>query len=282
MSDSESDTQQAPKPPTQASARAERAARRAVVARRTDERQAQGRNQKHLVGFRRLRRRMGSAVAEGLAPRTLAAIAKTWRVHRTGAAGLELLRADAPLILSLWHGRMLTLMPMRDHARRGFEVLVSPSGDGSLAKQALDAFGYRVIRGSLSRGGARAMREMQAAIQAGGRLVITPDGPRGPRHSVNVGPIWLARATGAPVVSISVAMSRAWRFRSWDRMCVPKPFAKLAVHYSDPITVAPDASDASLERIAEQMRAQMIASERAAFETLDVPHDHGDAEAAGK
>lgn len=256
-------------------ARAQRKARRDIVAAHSAEREARGRNRKSASRFRRARRRMGSLLVERLAPSALAAIARTWRIQRTGDAGIELMRSTRPWVCAMWHGRMLTLMPIRHHCRRGVGVLVSPSDDGGLAKQALERFGYQVVRGSLSRRGARAMREMYDLLQGGGQLVITPDGPRGPRHSINAGPAWLARATGAPILPVTVAMTRAWRFRSWDRMCIPKPFAKVAVHYGDPVHVSPDTCDEELERIAAAIRERMVADERAAFARLGVADDHG-------
>jgi hypothetical protein len=152
-------------------------------------------------------------------------------------------------------------------------VLVSPSDDGSLATRALQRFRYRVVRGSLSRAGARALREMAALLTGGGQLVVTPDGPRGPRHSMNVGIAWLARATGAPILAVGIAVDRAWRLRSWDRFTIPKPFARLRVDYADPVQVPTDASDADLEALAANLREQLRNSESVAFHALGVADD---------
>ncbi len=173
----------------------------------------------------------------------------------------------------MWHGRMLTLMPLRGHCGRDIGVLVSPSDDGGLAQQALRRFRYRIVRGSLSRGGARALRAMQELVANGGQLVVTPDGPRGPRHSMNVGIAWLARSSGAPILPVGVAVDRAWRLRSWDRFTIPKPFARLCVFYADPIHVAADASDEQLETIAADVRTTLLANERLAFEKLNRAND---------
>lgn len=257
-------------------AREQRQARRETVARRTAEREAQGRNKAGRKRFRRFRRRLGTALAESLAPLILRLIARTWRIERTGEAGLELLRSDRPWVCTMWHGRMLALMPVKHHCRRNIGVLVSPSDDGGLAKRALDKFRYQVVRGSLSKRGATAMREMHELLAADGQLVITPDGPRGPRHSINTGAAWLARATGVPIIPVSTAMSRAWRFKSWDRMCIPKLFARVLVHYGDPVTIDKHADDALLEAVSIELRTKMIAAERAAFGQLEVKSDLGD------
>ncbi|MFT4840496.1 MAG: lysophospholipid acyltransferase (LPLAT)-like uncharacterized protein [Planctomycetota bacterium] len=257
-------------------AREQRQARRETVAKLTAEREAQGRNKAGRKRFRRFRRRLGTVLVEWLAPLILRLIARTWRIERTGEAGLELLRSERPWVCTMWHGRMLALMPVKLHCRRNIGVLVSPSDDGGLAKRALDKFRYQVVRGSLSKRGATAMREMHELLAADGQLVITPDGPRGPRHSINAGAAWLARATGVPIIPVSTAMSRAWRFKSWDRMCIPKPFARVLVHYGDPVTIDKNADDALLEVVSSDLRTKMIAAERAAFGQLEVESDLGD------
>jgi len=257
-------------------ARAQRKARRELVEQRSAEREARGRNKKHRSAFRKLRRRVGTALIETLAPWILRAIARTWRVERTGDEGLALLKSDRPWICAMWHGRMLTLMPIQHHCRRGIGVLVSPSEDGGLAKRALDKFGYTVVRGSLSKRGARAMREMHEALEQGKPLVITPDGPRGPRHSINVGPAWLARATGAPLLPVSVGVDKAWRLKSWDRMTIPKPFAKLSIHYGDPVHVDASCSDEALEEVSASLRTQMIVAEVKSFARIQAAHDLGE------
>ena len=254
-------------------AREQRKARREVVARLTAEREAQGKNKAGATRFRRFRRRIGTVLVESLAPLILRLIARTWRIQRTGDAGLELFLSDRPWICTMWHGRMLTLMPIKGHYHRNIGVLVSPSDDGGLAKRALDKFGCRVVRGSASKRGAAAMREMHQLLTADGQLVITPDGPRGPRHSINIGAAWLARATEVPIIPLSTAMSRAWRFRSWDRMCIPKPFARVVVHYGDPVTIAADADDAALETVSRDLATKMITEERVAFASLQVASD---------
>ena len=257
-------------------ARALRKARKHAVAQRSAERDARGRNKKHISTFRKLRRKVGAALIETVAPWILKALARTWRVSTSGEAGRALMHSDESWIGVAWHGRMLTLMPLDAHTHRGISVLVSPSADGSLAKRALSKFGCKIVRGSLSKHGARAMREMHETLALGGQLVITPDGPRGPRHSVNVGPAWLARVSGVPIVSICVATDKAWRLKSWDRMTIPKPFARVHVHYGGPVQIEPDSSDTALEEVSASLRDDMIQAERDAFAALDTPDDLGE------
>lgn len=254
-------------------ARAQRKARRELVEARSAEREARGRNKKSASRLRRVRRKVGAVLVETLAPWILRALAKTWRITRTGKEGQALFMSDARWICATWHGRMLTLMPLTGHCRRDISVLVSPSDDGGLANRALAKFRYSVVRGSLSKRGARAMREMLNELESGAQLGITPDGPRGPRHTMNIGPAWLARATGAPLLTVSVAVDRAWRFRSWDRMTLPKPFARVRIHYGDPVTVASDSTEEELERISQSLRERLLAAEREAFGALGAASD---------
>ncbi len=253
--------------------RALRQARRERIAARDAERIAQGRNTKGLARWRRFRRRVGAWLLELLAPSLLRLLALTWRVQRRGTPGMQTLASDRPWLVAMWHGRMLVLMPMSLHRGRGIGVLVSPSDDGSLATKALRTFGFRAIRGSLSRGGARALREMADTLREGHQLVVTPDGPRGPRHTMNVGVPWLARDSGAPILPVGVACDRAWRMRSWDRFTIPKPFARIVVSYGDPIAVAASASDDELEHLAARLRTQLLAQEHDAFRDLGVADD---------
>ena len=254
-------------------ARGLRQARRQEIARRAALRTAAGRNTEALARWRRCRRRVGNWLLALLAPALLRLLAFTWRVQRRGGPGWQLLTSDQPWLVAMWHGRMLVGLPMPMHRGRNIGVLVSPSDDGHLATSALRLFGFVPIRGSLSRGGARALREMTDTLRDGRQLVVTPDGPRGPRHAMNVGLHWLARRTGAPILPVGFACDRAWRLRSWDRFTIPKPFARIVVNYGDPDPIAATSSDSELEALAAKLRTRLIALEREAFDALGTAPD---------
>jgi len=168
---------------------------------------------------------------------------------------------------------MLPALPY--HAHRGWHVLVSPSDDGGLVKLLLDRYGYAVVRGSSSRGGARAVRRMLAAIADERVVVITPDGPRGPRHSMNPGLAWLARETGRAVVPLGVAFDRAWHLeRTWDRFVVPKPRARLKLVYGEPVRVDRRTTDPELERATATIAERLLEAERFGFSELGAEVDH--------
>ncbi len=219
------------------------------------------------------RRNTAKVVLRGLGPSALRLLASTWRTTLVGEENLRAARgADGGHFMAMWHGRMI--VPLPHHANRGWCVLVSPSDDGDISENLLESSGYEVIRGSSSRTGARALRAMLTALGQGKVLVITPDGPRGPRHSMNLGLAWMARATGHAIVPCGFVCDPAWRARSWDRFTVPKPGARLALVYGEPIRVAREGGDVELERATELIRERMLEAELEGFRILGVESDH--------
>jgi len=216
--------------------------------------------------MRIVRRKIGGAVLPHTAPHLLGLLARSWTVERLGVENYEEVRSKPGWMASLWHGRML--VPLPAHRDTGLKVLVSPSDDGSLITMMLERFGYGTIRGSSNKNPARAIREMLGDLQQGGSIVITPDGPRGPRHRVNPGPAWMARATGFPILPCGFVCDRAWHLRSWDHFTIPKLGARLALVYGDPIYVGPDATDEDVQQATEEMRERMLAAEERGFRHL--------------
>ena len=108
-------------------------------------------------------------------------------------------------------------------------VLISRSRDGTLGTEVGRLLGAEVARGSTSRGGGPALRQLVRALAGGRTVLVIPDGPRGPAGELKPGVVALAELGRAPVVPLAMAVDRGWRLRSWDRMVVPKPFARLRV-----------------------------------------------------
>ncbi|MCA8980560.1 MAG: lysophospholipid acyltransferase family protein [Planctomycetes bacterium] len=224
------------------------------------------------VHLRRTRRAIGRPLARVVMPGVLRLLSKTWKSETLGAENLERAAgADGGHFMALWHGRMILSMPIGAH--KAYHVLVSPSGDGDLSQAMLGRFGYHVLRGSTSRGGAQALRAMLELLRGGATLVITPDGPRGPRHSMNAGLAWMARATGHPIVPCGFVCDRAWRVKSWDRMTIPKPGARVVTVYGEPIHVSRDGGDDELEAATNSIRERMLEAEQLGFERLGVERD---------
>jgi lysophospholipid acyltransferase (LPLAT)-like uncharacterized protein len=216
--------------------------------------------------YKRARRRAGGVLLRAVGPQMLSWLSRTWATDIAGLDHLERALAGRGFLIAMWHGRMI--VPIEAFRARGWNVLVSPSEDGDLSEGMLRRFGYHVIRGSTSRGGARALRQMLELLDSGQVVAITPDGPRGPMHSVNPGLAWMARATGRPILPLGNAVDRAWRLSSWDRFTIPKPRARIALTYGAPIEVPRDIDEVGLAAATEAIREGIFRVERAGFERL--------------
>jgi len=167
-------------------------------------------------------------------------------------------------IYAFWHARLLMMCyPVRPtwfglrHKHRKFHgyMLISGHRDGGFIADAIRLLGIRTIRGSSTRGGAKAMLEMIRRVREEHcNLGITPDGPRGPRERVKPGTVRLAMKTGLPVVPVCYAASRYWRVNSWDRFYIPKPFSRGVFVIGEPVHVAGDDDpDEALARVQRAM-----------------------------
>jgi len=176
-------------------------------------------------------------------------------VRREEAAVAPLWAARAPVIYAVWHGRIL-LLP-RLYGRRGSHVLASRSRDGELVARWMTRFGLVPVRGSSTRGGGEALRQLARALREGGEVVVVPDGPTGPREVLKSGVIALARLSGAPIVPTAVGASREWRLGSWDEFRIPKPFARCVVRFGEPIRIPAGADRATLEATRKDVEAAL-------------------------
>jgi lysophospholipid acyltransferase (LPLAT)-like uncharacterized protein len=120
------------------------------------------------------------------------------------------------------------------HRNKRYSCLVSMSRDGDILAEILTLWRYRVIRGSSSRGGKEARRIMEDEVRSGNVLVMTPDGPRGPRIEMKMGAVRTAQKTGAPLLPVRFFVRRSFILKSWDRFEIPAPFARITVRYLEP------------------------------------------------
>jgi lysophospholipid acyltransferase (LPLAT)-like uncharacterized protein len=148
-----------------------------------------------------------------------------------------MVRERRPTILAVWHHQLFlaSWLIWRHGVRRGLPVLVliSRSRDGTLGTEVGRLLGAEVARGSTSRGGGPALRQLLRAVAGGRTVLVIPDGPRGPAGELKPGLVSLAELSGAPVLPLALGVDRGWRLRSWDRMVVPKPFARLWVEVGE-------------------------------------------------
>lgn len=192
------------------------------------------------------RDRVEIALAATLAAALVRLLGLTLRVRAAGVeALLPLWRSRRPLIYAVWHGRILMVPWMNARLRRRagarlVRVLASRSRDGEIVAAFVRRFGLEAARGSSSHGGAAGLRALASTLAGGGDVAVVPDGPRGPRERLQPGVVALAALSGAPVVPLAFAARPARRLGSWDRLLVPWPFARCAVVFGEPITVARD------------------------------------------
>jgi lysophospholipid acyltransferase (LPLAT)-like uncharacterized protein len=182
----------------------------------------------------------------------------TWRERGAG----ELARVDASgrqPIFAFWHGRILAAtLYFRD---RGIVVITSENFDGEWIARIIRRFGYGTARGSTSRGGARALVQLRRDMRDGRAAAFTVDGPRGPARVAQPGAVWLASATGNPIVPFHIEAESSWTIRSWDRHQVPKPGSRLAIAIGAPIDVAPAADDTAIEAARQDLERALAGLE---------------------
>jgi len=160
-----------------------------------------------------------------------------------------------PVIFVTWHGRLLPLLHL--YRGKGIVMLVSQHRDGEYLTRLARGLGYEAVRGSSTRGGYPALREMVRTVKRGRSVAITPDGPQGPREVFKPGALQAARMTGAPVIPVMAGADRAWWIEGWDRFLVPKPFTRVRVSVGEPSYVPRDSSADDLKRRARALEQQM-------------------------
>ncbi|MCH8274032.1 MAG: lysophospholipid acyltransferase family protein [Armatimonadetes bacterium] len=158
-------------------------------------------------------------------------------------------------IIAGWHGR--TFMAALHFRNRGWWALISRSRDGDMQNGIFRRFGFRTIRGSTGRGGARAAAECVRVLRRGGTFVYTPDGPRGPARKVQRGVLWLAQKGGAAIIPAASSARPRKLLSSWDSYMVPAPFGRAVIVLGDPMTVPKDADEKQFEELQTALESEM-------------------------
>jgi lysophospholipid acyltransferase (LPLAT)-like uncharacterized protein len=211
--------------------------------------------------MRTLRRRAALAAVPAAAWLSRLLVA-TLKVRRDETAAAALVERRAPMILAMWHSRIL-LLPVVYGRRIPMRALVSRSLDGELIARYLGRLGIGTVRGSSGRSGAAGLRALARALAEGVSVIVVPDGPRGPREVLKPGVIVLARKTGVPIVPVAVAALREWRLGSWDGFRIPKPFSPCLVRAGAPIAVVPAAGDGASEMAGADLESRRAEVEQA-------------------
>jgi lysophospholipid acyltransferase (LPLAT)-like uncharacterized protein len=169
-------------------------------------------------------------------------------------------------VMAFWHGRILPATFF--FRRRGIVVITSENFDGEWIARIIERFGFGTARGSSSRGGLKAMLQLVRDMESGRPAGFTIDGPRGPARIAQPGAIWLARATGNPVLPFHLEAASHWTMNSWDRTQIPKPFSMVALSVGEPLEVPQDADDQELEVRRQELERRLQELEHRAHALL--------------
>jgi hypothetical protein len=199
--------------------------------------------------------------------RVIAVLGRTLRWKTEGLEHLErLVTSGRQPVMAFWHGRILPATYFFRH--RGIIVITSENFDGEWIAGIIERFGYGTARGSTSRGARKALLRLTRDMAAGRPTGFTVDGPRGPARIAHPGAVWLAKATGHPVLPFHLEADRHWTLNSWDRTQIPKPFSTVALVVGEPFDVRAEADDAAIELARQDLTGRLYALERRASELL--------------
>ena len=173
---------------------------------------------------------------------------RSLKIRVVGREPVESLRQSGKnYVVAFWHGSMLMGWFLhRPAGAQRISALVSQSKDGEYLSSVLERWKYTMIRGSSHVGGKEAMQLMTDEVVSGSSLVITPDGPRGPRHEMKMGAVRIAQKTGVPLVLVGIAIKHKKMLRSWDAFEVPLPFSRVCAVYGEPVIVPAELQGESL------------------------------------
>jgi lysophospholipid acyltransferase (LPLAT)-like uncharacterized protein len=192
-------------------------------------------------------KRVQAALIASMGYRLVSLLGATLRWRTEGLEHVDaIVRGGRQPVMAFWHGRILPAAYY--FRRRGIVVITSENFDGEWIAGIIERFGYGTARGSTSRGGRKALLQLRREMAAGKPAGFTIDGPRGPARVAQPGAVWLAKATGNPVLPFHLEASRHWTLHSWDRTQIPKPFATVALAVGEPFSVAADADATAIEQ----------------------------------
>ena len=220
------------------------------------------------------------AVARRLAPPLYCGVSRalfaSCRVETVGREHLANCLADPPFISACWH--YAVFFHLHQVRRQQLELapaarwilMVSASDDAELLSGALKMMDADLVRGSRSRGGVVALKEMIAKVRAGANAGIIADGSQGPPRIAQAGAVLLASRTGTPILPSAWAADRCWVLRSWDRTVIPKPGARISYHYGEPLRVPPGLKGEALEAERLRLEERLNALYTTAWQTFDL------------
>lgn len=186
----------------------------------------------------------------------------TLRFHIVDRGGISAVPPNEGIIWSFWHNRLflMSYVHRRFYSHRPPGAgMTSQSKDGEWAAQLILKFGITPVRGSNSRGGTAALRELARFLRRGLDVGVTPDGSRGPRYELKPGLVLLAQLSRRPILPVGVEYSRFVRLRSWDGFMIPLPFSRVDVTLGELLLVPVTHSEAEFEEQRLRCESAMMA-----------------------
>ena len=164
-------------------------------------------------------------------------IARTYRYGLVDTQNEQrALAACGSVVYASWHQRFFPGITVFA-TRKPIAIMISQSRDGEMVARVVDILGWRSVRGSSSKGGIRALKQLRSLTRLGYRVGHIVDGPQGPFGVVKPGLLTIAQFAGTPILPVITSAQRRWVFNSWDHFMVPKPFSKVFIRFAPPISV---------------------------------------------
>ena len=164
--------------------------------------------------------------------------------------------SNKPYIVAFWHGEILMnpFLYKKIMKNAKMSLIISNHFDGEMIAKSISFFGFDTIRGSTSKGAIKVLKESFRKIDQGYSIAITPDGPRGPRHSVADGVVAIAQKKGLEIITFNYKASSFWQLNSWDKFIIPKPFSTLSFYASEPFSIAGMQKDEAKDMIKQRLQ----------------------------
>ena len=212
-------------------------------------------------------RRLEAAGISAVGYRLIAGLGATLRWRTEGLEHLDAIaKTGRQPIMAFWHGRILPATYY--FRRRRIVVITSENFDGEWIAGIIERFGYGTARGSTSSGAGKALLQLMRDMAAGKPAGFAVDGPRGPSRVAQPGAVWLAKATGNPVLPFHLETDRYWTLKSWDRTQIPKPCSTVSIAMGAPIDVPAEADEDAIEAARRMLEKRLHMLEVRALELI--------------
>lgn len=182
---------------------------------------------------------------------------KTFRYKVVNKEKIDgLLASGKSVVFFTWHNQIYPIL----HYHRGVKlaIIISSSKDGDIVASFAESFGYRAVRGSSSRNGSKALLEIKKIMNGTWHAAVAVDGPRGPKYKMKPGALFLAKNTDKIMMPVLINCKSFKRFASWDGFILPLPFAKVDIHYCDPVYVSDSTEQEVMVKELEQLEKDIM------------------------